>query len=311
MLILCTGASGIVGYNFVKVALKNGHKVIALTHEHDLPDMGPSLIRHKIDLQNEYALQRVVLDNFPDAIVHCAAISSPDFVDTHKELAEKINVGLTRSVAHCANHVSARLIHISTDMVFDGTAAPYKNTDIPKPFNFYGQTKLEAEKEVLRIMAAQSVVLRISHVSGNSLTQARSLHEKFMLRWAAGERIALAENDTRAPCSAERLADVICEILERPNISGIHHFCGLESLSRYDMGVKICERFGLDKDKFVEKISLDKPINLTLDMGALASKLKTMSLSFDSCLSEMEVPDSIKDWYEAQSGRKVIKRFKL
>ncbi len=310
MLILCTGASGIVGYNFVKAALRNNHKVIAIVNKNEIPKMN-NLTQVKMNLEDFGALQRLVLDNFPDAIVHCAATASPLDVEANPNLAEKMNVALTRTVAELANHVNARFIHISTDMVFDGTNAPYKNTDMPMPLNLYGQLKLMAEKEVLKIMAASSVVLRITHVSGNSLTQKRSLHEKFFHTWAKGEKIRLATNDFRKPCSAERLADVLCEILERPSLSGIYHFCGMDALSRFQIGERICAHFCLDKNEFIEPFDLPENFDLSLDMGCLASRIKTMSTSFETILEEMKVPESLEEWYSNKTGRNIVKRFKL
>ncbi len=310
MLILCTGSSGIVGWNFINSALNGGHKVIAVSHNAGLPDL-KNLTRAKLDLDDEGKLQRLVLDSFPDVIVNCAAMSSPADVDANPDVAERINVAAARRIAHLANHVNARLIHISTDMVFDGTAAPYKNTDKPMPMNLYGQTKLMAEKEVLKIMAPQSVVLRISHVSGNSFTRRRSLHEKLFMAWAKGEKVRLASNDIRMPCSAGRLADVLCEITERPSLSGIYHYCGLDALSRYEIGEKICLHFGLDPTEFIEKFELPSPLDLSMDMGCLAPRIKTMNASFDSLLSEMQVPPDCEAWYEGKTGRKTVKRFKL
>lgn len=299
-----------VGYNFVKAALKEGHKVIA-AYNSTPPPQAAGCTNIKVDLFDTHAVQRLVLDHFPDVIVHCAAVSSPDVVNADPKRAELINVSLVAEIANLANHINARLIHISTDMVFDGTAAPYKNTDVPMPMNLYGQMKLLAEKTVLKTMPAQSVILRITHVSGNSLTQRRSLHEKFFASWAAGKKLTLADNDVRKPCSAERLADVISEILERPNLSGIYHFCGMDALSRLEIGERICEHFKLNPADYIERTSLPSPINLSLDMGCLATRIKTMSTSFDTILSEMQVPLPSLDWYEKTTGIRPVKRYRL
>ena len=152
MLILCTGATGLVGYNFVKAASAAGHNVVAVCGKNALPPLrGVKSV--SCDLSDAEAVQRMVLDAFPEAIVNCAAISHPADVDANPELAEKLNVALPANLAVLADHVNARFIHLSTDMVFDGTCPPYKNTDVPMPLNLYGQTKLLAEKKVLKIIA--------------------------------------------------------------------------------------------------------------------------------------------------------------
>ena len=204
MLILCTGASGLVGWNFVRAAAEDGHSVVAVSGKNALPQMR-GVKNVSIDAADFAALQRLVLDVFPEAVVNCAAISSPADVDANPELANRLDAELPETLAVLADHVNARFIHLSTDMVFDGSAAPYRNTDIPNPTTLYGQLKLLAEKRVLKVSAPTSVVLRLSHVSGNSLTTRRSLHEKLLRAWARGERTALREDEIKCPLSAERL----------------------------------------------------------------------------------------------------------
>lgn len=310
MLIFCTGSTGLVGYNFVRAASEAGHRVVALSHSRDLPQM-KNVENLKIDLTDEAALQRAVLDAFPDIIVNCAAISSPADVDANPELAEKMNTVLPERLAVLAHHVNARLIHLSTDMVFDGSCPPYKNTDIPMPATLYGTTKLMAEKRVLKVSAATTVVLRLSHVCGNSLSTRRSLHEKLLRSWAAGEKTNARTDEIKCPLSVLRLADLLCELCERPNVSGIYHFAGLEPVSRYEMAVRVARHFGLDPDEFVNPVSGDRPVDLTMDMSCLAARVKTRSCMFNEILPEMSLPSDLTDWLKSKGGKAPIKRFKL
>lgn len=310
MLILCTGASGLVGWNFTKAAAEAGHKVIALHNATELPSLA-NVRNVKIDLTDFDALQRLVLDEFPQAIVNCAGMASPVDVDASPSLAEKLNVALAEKLALFAHHVSARFIHISTDMVFDGSLPPYKNTDIPMPLNLYGQTKLMAEKKVLKISAPTSVVLRISHVSGNSLTKRRSLHEKLLRTWAAGEKSSLRTDDIKRPLSVRLLSNVLEELCVRENVSGIYHYAGLESLSRYEMARRIAEHFGLNPEEHIEAVEGNRAIDLSLDMSCLAMRIKTRSCMFNELLDEMELPSDLEDWLKSKSGKAPMKRYKL
>ncbi len=310
MLIICTGASGLVGWNFVNQALERGHKVVALYDRLALPER-KNLTSVRCDLRDTNAVQRMVLDMFPDAIVNCAAISSPSVVDKNVDLAKKLNIDLPERLAQMAFHVSARFLHLSTDMVFDGTKAPYIFTDMPMPFNLYGQMKLIAEKKVLAAAAKNSVVLRITHVCGNGLAGNRSLNEKHFMAWASGRKIDAPANDIRRPSSAKNVADVLVELCERTSITGIHHFCGSESLSRYDIARRICEHFSLDVNEFVNKTELERPVDLSLDCFDLYGKIKTRPLQFDEILSEMKVPASCENWYFEKTGKRAVKRYKI
>ncbi len=309
MLIFCTGATGLVGYNFIKAASEAGHRVVAVSHSHELPQF-KGVEQMKIDLADTAAVQRAVLDVFPEMVVNCAAISSPADVDAKPELAEKMNTALPETLAILAKHVNARLIHISTDMVFDGSCPPYKNTDVPMPATLYGTTKLMAEKRVLKICAPSSVVLRLSHVSGNSLTTKRSLHEKLLRSWAAGKPVSARTDEIKCPLSASRLADLLCELCDRPNVSGIYHYAGLEPVSRYDMAARIAKHFGLDPQKYVVPTTGDRRVDLTMDMSCLAARVKTRSCMFDELFDEMRVPADVEDWLKAE-GKPPVKRFKL
>ncbi len=310
MNILCTGATGLVGYNFVKAASEAGHKVTAICGKNKLPAM-KNVEALSVDLTDANAIQRVVLDVFPEMMINCAAVASPVDVDNNPNLANRLNVELAEEMAQLAYHVGARLIHISTDMVFDGSAAPYINTDIPMPCTLYGTTKLMAEKKILKVSAPTTVVLRISHVSGNSLTSRRSLHEKLLRAWANGEKTPCRTNEIKCPLSASILADLLLEICLRPKLSGIYHYAGAQSLSRYEMARRIAEHFGLTSDEFVEPVQGERDIDLTLDCGALLTRVKTPSPAFSELLTEMKVPVDLEDWLKSKGGKVPVKRFKL
>lgn len=310
MLIICTGATGLIGYNFILSAKRRGHKVIAICGSQSLPKIqGVEIV--SADLTQHAQIERLVIDHFPDAVVNCAAISSPSVVEKNPELARQMNIALPEKLAQLANHVNAQFIHLSTDMVFDGKAAPYINTDVPKPFNLYGQTKLEAEKAVLAYAAHTSVVLRISHVCGRGLSQKRSLDEKLFQAWAKGEKTKLPDNEIKRFLPVSQIADLLTELCERKNISGIHHYAGSESLSRYEAGCRICKRFGLDPDKFIEKENYKEDADFSLDCEALLKKVKTRAVTFDEILSEIKVPDACLDWYEKETGKTQIKRYTI
>ncbi len=310
MNIVCTGASGLIGYNFIKTASEAGHKITAICGKNKLPPM-KNVESISIDLSEPNAIQRVILDVFPEMIVNCAAIASPVDVDKNPDLANRLNVELAEELAQLAYHVGARLIHISTDMVFDGSAAPYINTDIPMPCTLYGTTKLLAEKKILKISAPTTVVLRISHVSGNSLTTRRSLHEKLLRAWANGEKTNCRTDEIKCPLSASILADLLLEICLRPKLSGIYHYAGAQAMSRYEMARRIAVHFGLNPDEYINQIQGDRPMDLTFDSGALLTRVKTPSPTFDELLAEMKVPTDLEDWLKSKSGRLPIKRFKL
>ena len=141
MKILLTGASGLLGNAYAEAAIRRGHEIIALANQNSPTAAG--LVRTlQQDLSDTTELTSLILELWPDAIVNSAAISNPVSVDAEPKLAEKINVALPRHLAQLSTHLGARLIHISTEIVFDGQSEePYRSTAMPAPNNLYGQTK--------------------------------------------------------------------------------------------------------------------------------------------------------------------------
>lgn len=293
MKILLTGASGLLGNAYAKAAIRRGHDVIALSKVNNPPASGLSRSL-QFDLITPDPLTHLCLETWPDAIVNCAAISNPASVEAQPELAEKINVALPRHLAQLSTHIGARLIHISTDMVFDGRAdAPYRSTDMPAPTSLYGQTKLMSEREVLEHNSEDPVVLRIPILMGNSPGGLRSVHEKLIAAIRAGERPKLFCDEIRQPATAGNVAEVMVELSERRDLHGIFHWAGSEPLSRFEMGQRILRHFDMDPDTIESVSQLDdpehasRPSNLTFNLHPIVSKLKTQPQNFDAQLDEL------------------------
>jgi len=316
MKVIITGAAGFLGREATLSALRRGFDVTAIFHKNEI-FLPPSVRKIKMDLTDTAAVQSFFLQEFPDAIINCAAITSVAEVNADHDSAEKLNAALPRTLAMLANHLSCRLIHVSTDMVFDGDKGNYEHTDMPFPRNLYAQTKLLGERETLKFGKANAVIVRTTLLSGNTPRGNKSLHERLFSSWAKGEKTTLFGEEIRQPVSASNLADVLVELCERPTLSGVYHWAGTEKLSRYEIGEKIAKHFGLPVENLISKISYSdvpdaeetRPRDLSFILHPLAGKLKTRPQSFDEILSEMVVPVGCEKWFEEKTGRKVVRRF--
>ena len=195
-----------------------------------------------------------------------------------------------RLLAQLSTHLGARLVHVSTDMVFDGQSEqPYRSTDMPAPTNLYGQTKLMAEREVLKHNPEDPVVLRIPILMGNSPGGRRSVHEKLIAAIQAGEKPKLFCDEIRQPCSASNVAEVLLELSERRDLHGLFHWAGNETLSRFEMGQRILKHFGLPLDAIESACRDDdsRPAKLTFNLNPIVSKLKTKPIDFETQLEEL------------------------
>ena len=289
MKILLTGSSGLLGHAYALAAVRRGHTVTALYNQNQ--PIADGLARTiQLDASEPEELTKIAIELWPDAIVNCAAISNATSVEADAMRAEKINVALPRLLAQLSTHLGARLLHVSTDMVFDGQSEqPYRSTDMPAPTNLYGQTKLMAEREVLEHNPEDPVVLRIPILMGNSPGGRRSLHEKLIAAIQAGKKPKLFCDEIRQPCSASNVAEVLLELTERRDLHGLFHWAGSETLSRFEIGQRILKHFGLPLDA-IESVCRDddsRPARLTFNLNPIVSKLKTKPIDFAAQLDEL------------------------
>ncbi|MFL2832563.1 MAG: SDR family oxidoreductase [Coraliomargaritaceae bacterium] len=289
MKILLTGSSGLLGHAYALAAVRRGHTVTALYNQNR--PIADGLARTiQLDASEPEELTKIAIELWPDAIVNCAAISNATSVEADAMRAEKINVALPRLLAQLSTHLGARLLHVSTDMVFDGQSEqPYRSTDMPAPTNLYGQTKLMAEREVLEHNPEDPVVLRIPILMGNSPGGRRSLHEKLIAAIQAGKKPKLFCDEIRQPCSASNVAEVLLELTERRDLHGLFHWAGSETLSRFEIGQRILKHFGLPLDA-IESVCRDddsRPARLTFNLNPIVSKLKTKPIDFAAQLDEL------------------------
>lgn len=293
MKILLTGASGLLGHAYAQAAIRRGHSITAL-YNRNPPSANGLSQRIQLDAARPEALTKLCLDLWPDAIVNCAALSEPAAVEADPKLAEKVNVALPRLLSQLSTHLGARLLHVSSDMVFDGwSELPYRSTDMPAPTSLYGQTKLMAEREVLAHNPEDPVVLRIPILMGNSPGGRRSVHEKLLAAIQAGQRPGLFCDEIRQPCAASNVAEVLLELTERRDLHGIFHWAGSETLSRFEMGQRILKHFGLPLDS-IRSVCRSKdparagwPARLTFNLHPIVSKLKTQPIDFEAQLEEL------------------------
>lgn len=305
MKIAVMGSSGLLGSAVCREVLARGHKLLSYSNSNRaLPDPNGGYETTSLPLGQFDAVIRELFDQWPDALVNCAAISSPDLVDKDPQRASLINVDSARRLAEVSSHLGARHIHISTDMVFDGTSSPYRSTDTTNPLSEYGRQKLEAEKQVLQVTDKDLVVLRITLLNGNSPRGDRSPHERILSALANGQTPCLFTDEYRQTSSAENVAQLIVELIERPNLNGLFHWAGSEVVSRYELGRKILQRFGFKEDRIEPSTLLEsidrvgsRPARLTFELAPLESKVKTRPATLEQQLEEMHLPASLYYWF--------------
>jgi dTDP-4-dehydrorhamnose reductase len=275
--ILVTGASGQLGPYVVRRLAADGHRVTAWSsggggvrakrwpRSEGSPAFHPvgpgrasffGLPLHPVDLASPEQVATAFREAAPDVVVHLAAISSVSEAYQNPDSAAAVNtVGTQRLAELCAQHGS-RLIYVSTDLVFDGEHAPYREEDAPKPLSVYGATKLAGEAAVLA--TPQGLVLRLSLLFGPSLSGGTTFFDQQVAALRERRPIRLFKDEWRTPLGLPAAADAIAAALGSQH-TGRLHLGGPERLSRYEMGCLLAERLGADASVLIATSRAEAP----------------------------------------------------
>ena len=195
--------------------------------------------RPTLDLLNPAMVAAKLADFKPNVVINAAAYTAVDKAEEEVETADAINhIAVATLASECAKH-NARLIHVSTDFVFDGTqSTPYKPDDSCNPISIYGDTKLKGERAIREILPDNSVIIRTAWLYsafGNNFV-------KTMLRLMKDRsQLKVVTDQVGTPTSAVTLAAVIKKFIEKPDITGVFHWTDAGVASWYDFAVAIYE----------------------------------------------------------------------
>lgn len=241
MRILVTGASGLLGLNLALEASKE-HTVFGQVNTHGLRSTDFNVVQ--ADLLRPGTIERLLEQTRPDWVINCAALAIVDACETDPDRARQLNSEVPAQLAANVARGGARLVHISTDAVFDGLRGEYTETDPPNPLSVYARTKLEGERAVAA--ANPDAIIARVNLYGWSLTRSRSLGEFFFYNLQAGKPVKGFTDVYFCPLLANDLAPLLLDMLAA-GLSGLYHAVSSECITKYDFGIAIARRFGLDE----------------------------------------------------------------
>jgi dTDP-4-dehydrorhamnose reductase len=222
-----TGAAGMLGQDVCRTA-PGWARVVGLT-------------RADADLTNPKQTQTVICEVQPDIIFHCAAYTDVDGATHNPQDAWRGNVLATRHVATRASEAGIRLLHISTDYVFDGSRdTPYTESAVPTPINVYGETKLAAEREAEAVR--EHLIVRTQWLYGPG---GRNFVEAILDAARSGKDLQVVQNELGCPTYAPDLAEGLWHLLETP-ATGIVHLTNRGACTRTELARASLSEAGLD-----------------------------------------------------------------
>ncbi len=284
--ILITGASGLLGLNLALEAAQE-HTVFGQVYSHPLKTEAFTVIQE--DLLAPGAVQRLLDTTQPDWVIHCAALANVDACESNPLQARQLNSELPKKLAHYVARGGARLLHVSTDAVFDGERGDYSESDSPNPLSIYAQSKLDGEVEVAA--ANPGAIIARVNLFGWSLSGARSLAEFFFNNLLSGKPMMGFTDVYFCPLLANHLAKIFLDMLAR-QLGGLYHVVSPACVSKYQFGVQIARTFGFDESLIAAKSVVEAGLkaarspNLTLNIDKLIHDLDRVPPSFSTGIDQ-------------------------
>lgn len=266
--VLIVGSGGILGSE-LSIRLNELFDVLAL------PKSGSKNFLDITDFNMMYS----IFKNFdPDFVINCAAFTNVDSCESNKQIARNVNVKGLMNLLKCMSK-NSKMIHISSDYVFDGKDGNYKENDMKKPINYYGKTKLEADNLLMgsnsNYLIIRPNVLYSSNISKNNHFLSwviNSLKEK--------TEISVVNDQISNPVYVSDLVEVIASCL-LVDYNGVYHFGSEDVISRYDFALLISKIFKLDEN-------LINPIK-TSDLKQIAKRPKKSFLNCNKIISDLNI----------------------
>ncbi len=270
--LLVTGASGLLGNKTVTLAESD----YLVTPTDVTEPLHPNAV--KTDITDSAGVANLFRKLEPDIVIHTASETNVDRCETEKERAWKINVEGTRNIAEACQKTNAKLVCISTDYVFDGEKGLYDEEDKPNPINYYGLTKLEGEKQVIK-HCKNYAILRTSVLYGRHPWK-QDFATWIINKLKQNQKITVVDDHFNTPTLADNLASMALEIGAR-DLQGIFHTSGCERISRYEFAKRIAETFDLEP-------GLIKPIKMSELTAWIAKRPKDSSLSTEKVQKQLK-----------------------
>ncbi|MDF1612354.1 SDR family oxidoreductase [Stygiobacter electus] len=274
MKIFITGGSGFIG-QYLNIELSKENEILTQYYSHIGNCTQFNSIKCSI---TDYALIEKIFNEFkPEIVIHTASISTAEKADKMNPAeVYEINVNATKFLAEQCEKHNSKLIYFSTDLVYAGYRGSYLKEDAKLiPISLYAETKLMGEVKIQETFD-NYLILRVALNYGLGLYHSSSHFQKIYEELKKGNEVKLFTDQYRSPISVIESARILSQIIKMDIRKEIINFAGKERLSRYQLGEKLCEVIGFNKE-------LLKPI--TMEEANAIYPVADVSLNVDKLLS--------------------------
>ena len=274
--VLICGSNGLLGQRLSLLLSNNTtYEVLNTSRERSFVFDDRLYDYTQLDITQKGDVKSLVTSFQPSVIINAAAATNVDWCETHREEAWNINVVGVENLVEASRKVGAKLIHVSTDYVFDGKSGPYAEDAQPNPISYYGKAKLASEN-VTRAGGIPYAIVRTIVLYGSGIQVKNNFALWVVNSLRSGQHIRCVDDQISNPTHVSDLAHAMLKIFELER-TGLYHVCGGETISRYDFAVKAAVVFGLDRS-LVERIKssqLAQPAPRPMVTGFVTLKAET------------------------------------
>jgi dTDP-4-dehydrorhamnose reductase len=273
--ILIVGATGLVGHNLTHFLSEEGHEVIGTSRGLLLGQL------HTLDLADTRAVENLVTNLQPDAVVCCAAWPWVDGCESDPERAHRENALQPALLAQCAHRTGAQFVYFSTSYIFDGLNGPYDESASPNPINTYGRSKLEGERLCLEATEGKAIIARTMGVFGEEPRRKNFVCQVYD-QLSSGRKMKVPADQYGNATHAKDLGRATLALLMR-QATGIVNLAGPDPyLCRKDFAEQICQLCDLDSSllSFHRTEELTQVAPRPKQAGLIITKMKQL-VGFD------------------------------
>ena len=243
MRILVTGGTGLLGKGLVETCPR--HDSLLVLHRHRSPVGLSAATELLCDVKDMAGLGRVFGSQQFDVVIHAAGLSSVDYVERHQDEGAESNLSGTANVIEYCNRHNKHVIYISTNAVFDGRCAPYREEDLACPVNAYGRIKLQCEELVIKSARSYSIVRPILMYGWNHSFARQNPVTWLLDKVGRGETVSIVTDVYENPLFYLQMGEALWKVVRRPDLKLVH-LAGKEIINRYEFALAVTRVFGLD-----------------------------------------------------------------
>jgi len=272
--LLITGVNGLLGQKVLEQASPK-FSILGIDL-HDEPFIKKIKFEYqKLDLTNRQAVKAIISSYSPDYLINTAAMTDVDGCEIQKEKCWKINVEAVENIVYAARKTGTKLVHLSSDYIFDGKNGPYSEKSAPKPLGYYGKSKLASEN-ILISSESEYAIVRTMVLYGSGIQVRPNFVSWLIEKLKQGDKVTVVTDQFGNPTLADDLAMAIIKIIER-NKWDIYHISGSELIDRYNFALKIADIFKLNSNLIasITTSELKQPALRPLKSGFIIDKART------------------------------------